>query len=326
MDLVRVLRPVTLVEARTSYAVLKAAPCTGIITLGRAGTPALDHFFLHHRLRAKTKNHLSFVDAMRDPARTSHLTELVGRYKKVDVTTMSAQELLRQQYYMFQLYYGTINQFRPLAAKHVYCQFKPTQIVDFSAGWGGRCLAAMSLGIPYIGIDSNTRLRPAYERMVTAMEPKQESSVQLFFQPAETFDFSQHTYDLVFTSPPYFRLEEYEKMPEYGSKQGFLDKFFRPVVVAAWAGLSPNGHLALNMPGEMFEAVRDLLPRLTRTIPLPVQNRHPKGAAKQGPLTDVSRGELIYVWRKTGEGATRRTRKQQTHRSLSLSLSRRRSP
>lgn len=311
MDLVRVLRPVTLAEARASFATLKTAPCTDKLTLGRIGTPALDHFFLHHRLRAKTKSHLSFVDAMRDPVRTAHLTELVGRYKKVDVNTLSEQELLRQQYYMFQLYYGTINQFRPLAAKHLYCQFNPTRIMDFSAGWGGRCLAAMALDIPYIGIDSNTRLRPAYERMIATFEPV-KTRCQLFFQPAETFDFSQYTYDLVFTSPPYFRLEEYEKMPEYGSKQVFLDKFFRPVVAAAWAGLSANGHMALNMPEEMYEAVRDVLPRLTRTIDLPIQNRHPKGAAKRRTLADAPRGELVYVWHKK-PSRTRQTRKRTAH-------------
>jgi tRNA1(Val) A37 N6-methylase TrmN6 len=131
--------------------------------------------------------------------------------------------------------------------------------------------------------------------MVAALEPT--ASVNMYFQPSETFDFSRHRYDLVMTSPPYFRLEEYEKMPEYGSKQGFLDVFFRPVVAAAWAGLEVGGHMALNMPSEMYDAVRDLLPRVTRTIVLPVHNRHPVGA-RVGVLNNAPRGEVVYVWRK----------------------------
>jgi len=308
MELARQLRPNTTIrDARTAYAALKAAPCAQTLTLSRIGISALDHFFLHHRLRAKTKRHVSFVEALRDPSIVRRLTDLVAQYKKVKVSTLTSQELLIHQYSVFQLYYGTINQFRPLSAKHLYCILKPTVgILDFSAGWGGRCLAAMSLGIPYIGIDANTRLRPAYERMVAALEPT--ASVDMYFQPSETFDFSQHRYDLVLTSPPYFRLEKYEKMPEYGSKQGFLDVFFRPVVVAAWAGLAVGGHMALNMPSEMYEAVRDLLPRLTRTIILPVHNRHPVGA-HVGVLNNAPRGEVVYVWRKM----RRQTRKGRRH-------------
>jgi hypothetical protein len=306
MEVVKILRPITNEEARASYEALKASPCIDKLNLGRVGNVALDHFFLHHRLKAKTKKHVSFLDAMKSTKMRAHLVELVERYKKLDPKTLTRQELLRHQYSVFQLYYGTINQFRPVAAKFLYCKLKPTSILDFSAGWGGRCLAAMSMGIPYIGIDANTNLKPAYALMKKTLDPT--ANVQMFFQPSETFDFSKHTYDLVMTSPPYFRLEEYEKMPEYGSKQGFLDKFFIPVVTQAWAHLQRGGHLALNMPEEMYEAIRSHLPRLTRTYTLPVSNRNPVSAVKQVELKDAPRSELIYVWRK--EQRKRYTRKR----------------
>ena len=293
------LRPITLAEGRLSYETLKSAPCVNKLDLGRAGNPALDYFFLHHRLKVKTKRHISFLDALHDPRIKAQLTDLVGQYKKINPSTLSSQELLRQQYSVFQLYYGTINQFRPIVAKFIYCQLKPqTAVLDFSAGWGGRCMGAMSMGIPYIGIDANTKLRPAYERMIRTLEPT--ANVQMFFQPSETFDFSKHNYDLVFTSPPYFRIEEYEKMPEYGSKQGFLDKFFIPVVKESWKHLQVGGHMALNMPAEMYEGVRTYLPKLTRTYTLPLQNRNPVSAVKQIALQNAPRSELIYVWRKNG--------------------------
>ena len=299
MEVARMLRPITLAEGRLSYETLKSAPCVNKLDLGRAGNPALDYFFLHHRLKVKTKRHISFLDALHDPRIKAQLTDLVGQYKKINPSTLSSQELLRQQYSVFQLYYGTINQFRPIVAKFIYCQLKPqTAVLDFSAGWGGRCMGAMSMGIPYIGIDANTKLRPAYERMIRTLEPT--ANVQMFFQPSETFDFSKHNYDLVFTSPPYFRIEEYEKMPEYGSKQGFLDKFFIPVVKESWKHLQVGGHMALNMPAEMYEGVRTYLPKLTRTYTLPLQNRNPVSAVKQIALQNAPRSELIYVWRKNG--------------------------
>jgi len=308
MDIAKSLRPITIEGARASYEALKKSPCLDKLDLGRVGNIALDHFFLHHRLKAKTKKHVSFVDAMASPRLRAHLKQLVERYKKVDPATLTAQQLLRYQYSVFQLYYGTINQFRPVAAKFIYCKLKPTTaILDFSAGWGGRCLAAMAMGIPYIGIDANTNLKSAYTTMKEKLDPA--ANVQMFFQPSETFDFSKHAYDLVMTSPPYFRLEEYEQMPEYGSKQGFLDKFFIPVVTGAWTHLQRGGHMALNMPAEMYEAIKDHLPKLTRTYKLPVSNRNPSSAAKQAVLQNAPRSELIYVWRKTGRRSTRKQKR-----------------
>jgi len=53
-----------------------------------------------------------------------------------------------------------------------------------------------------------------------------DSKVTLIFKPSEQVDFSKYDYDLVFTSPPYFMIERYEKMPPYKSKQEFLENFF----------------------------------------------------------------------------------------------------
>ena len=308
MEIAKILRPITLAEARSSYESLKSAPCVDSINLGRAGNPALDYFFLHHRIKVKTRRHISFLDALKDPILHKQLTELVAHYKKTNPTKLSSQELLRQQYSVFQLYFGTINQFRPIVAKFLYCQLKPqTAVLDFSAGWGGRCMGAMSMGIPYIGIDANIKLKPTYTKMIQALDSN--AHVKMFFQPSETFDFSKHDYDLIFTSPPYFRIEEYEHMPEYGSKQGFLDKFFIPVVTEAWKYLQVGGHMALNMPAEMYEAIRRHLPKLMKTYKLPLHNRNPVSAVKQVTLQNAPRSELIYVWKKTNHNM-RQTRKR----------------
>lgn len=318
MELARRIRPITVEEVRRSYQQLKESPCEDP---GRSqvGTKTLDAFFLGHRLKARTKSHISFAEAMKDPKRVAHLKELVVRYRKKPLSAYTPDQLLRMMYYAFQLYFGTINQFRPAAAKWVYCQLKPrVGILDFSAGWGGRALAAMSMGIPYYGFDANTVLKTAYERMIATVDP--HAAVQIQFQPSETVDFRKYKYDLVFTSPPYFMIEEYEKMPAYGSKQGFLDKFFVPVVTGVWKYLMPGGHMALNMPEEMFEAVKTLLPPLHHTLLLPLGNRHPTNAVKGQKLgqEDDQRYEYIYVWRKKGKAATRKARavRRQTRRAF----------
>ena len=299
MELAKRVRGITKQEAVASYQTLceTSVGPEGENMRSRAGLDALDYFFLGHRLKAKTKRHLSFYDAMRDPDLVEKLTELVVRYKKKPLSDYDETGLLKAQYQVFQLYYGTINQFRPVVARWIYQRFSPrVGILDISAGWGGRALAAMSLGIPYIGVDANEKLKPAYEHL-KELEPG--AKVRMIFRPSEEVSFANMSYDLVFTSPPYFMLEEYEKMPAYGSKQGFIDRFLIPVVKKAWMHLQP-GYMVLNMPEEMYEAVRPHLPKIKERLALPLSNRHPVNTAKGQTLgeEDKERHEWIYVWRR----------------------------
>ena len=313
MELAKRLRGITKQEAVASYQTLceTSVGPEGENMRSRAGLDALDYYFLGHRLKAKTKRHLSFYDAMRDPDRVAQLTELVVRYKKKSLDHYDATGLLKAQYQVFQLYYGTINQFRPVVARWIYQRFSPrVGILDISAGWGGRALAAMSLGIPYIGIDANEKLKPAYEHLKT-LEPG--AKVRMIFRPSEEVSFANMSYDLVFTSPPYFMLEEYEKMPAYGSKQGFIDRFLIPVVMKAWTHLLP-GYMALNMPEEMYEAVRPHLPKIKERLALPLSNRHPVNTAKGQALgsEDTERHEWIYIWKKRKSRASKTMKKTRT--------------
>jgi hypothetical protein len=280
-------------KAITSYETLRDIECKNP-GLSRVGLPALDYFFLEHRLRAKTKAGVSFEEAMSSPKLREKLTGLVRKWKKsANVDYSDRDNLLKYQYNVFQLYYGTINQFRPAFAYWIYCQFSPkVGILDFSAGWGGRCLAAMALGVPYIGIDANKNLAGPYREMVKMYEP--DADVTMVFKPSETVDFSKYDYDFVFTSPPYFMLEKYENMPGYKSKDDFLERFFRPVVGGVWKHLKRGGHMALNMPHDMYMGIRDLLPPVHKRLQFPIVNRNPYlvKTVKRKPH------ELIYVWRK----------------------------
>ena len=134
--------------------------------------------------------------------------------------------------------------------------------------------------------------------MIDTYEP--DAKVKMIFKPSEQVDFSKFKYDLIFTSPPYFMIEEYETMPAYKSKQDFLDTFFIPVTMSAWNNLIPGGNMALNMPEEMYDAVKALLPKIKRTIILPLSNRHPTNSSSGTKLgkENKERHELIYVWHK----------------------------
>jgi tRNA1(Val) A37 N6-methylase TrmN6 len=300
MEVARLLKDTTKEEAIEDFENLKDLSCNKITNFSRVGLKCLDYFFLHHRIKAKTRRHISFYEASKDKAIMNYINEKSRKVRQKNFSKLTRKEKVRARYNLFQLYYGSINQFRPSEAKRLYCRFEPkVGILDFSAGWGGRCLAAIAYGIPYIGIDANKNMKGSYNQMIKAVD--KDAKVTMLFQPSETVDFSKYKYDLVFTSPPYFMIEEYEKMPQYGSKEGFLEKFFRPVVTNVWKHLQSPGFLALNMPKEMYDAVKDILPPLHKRLRLPVMSRHPTNAAKRRTIGETEQGarsEGIYVWKK----------------------------
>ena len=117
-----------------------------------------------------------------------------------------------------ELQWGSINTMRPAAAACAYKKNKATKVLDFTAGWGARLIAAMALDIDYTGIDANKALKPGYDKIIKTLSPYSKSKVKMIFKKAETVDISKLKYDFVFTSPPYEYLEVYENMENYEKK------------------------------------------------------------------------------------------------------------
>ena len=73
---------------------------------------------------------------------------------------------------------------RAAAAIHMYKRYDATRVLDFTAGWGARMVAAMALDIDYIGIDSNKSLKPGYEKIIKLLKPYTKSKVKMYWQEA----------------------------------------------------------------------------------------------------------------------------------------------
>ena len=114
---------------------------------------------------------------------------------------------------------------RPASAIQMYKKYKATSVLDFTAGWGARMIAAMALDIDYIGIDSNQSLKPGYDKIIKLLKPYTKSKVKMIWKEAQTVDISKlPKYDYVFTSPPYEYLEVYEHMTNYENKNNQIKK------------------------------------------------------------------------------------------------------
>jgi hypothetical protein len=290
------IKDIPLAKARTDFAALKAVPCPDINQAAKVGNAAMDHYFFRHRLATKTKRHISYYDWIKTDWQRN---ESEHHFYKFNLAQGKTPDKAR--YAVFRLYYGAIHGFKPLVAKWMYCTYKPRiAVLDFSAGWGGRCLGAMALGIPYIGIDTNVDLRPVYERMIKELDP--DATVSMHFQDAATTDFSKYRYDMVFTSPPYFKtvkpIEGYAHMPHYADRADFNARFLFPVIRKTYAHLSRGGTYALNIPDDMHDEIRaaGILPsRLLAKHRLFIQPRFAKGNPNH---PDVQYKEHIYVWKK----------------------------
>jgi hypothetical protein len=288
------IKDISLAQARADFAALKAIPCDDINQAAKVGNAAMDHYFFRHRLAAKSKRAVSYYDWIKTDWKRNEAELRLYRFNLAQGKTPE-----KARYGVFRLYYGAIHGFKPLVAKWLYCTYQPRiAVLDFSAGWGGRCLGAMALGIPYIGIDTNKDLRPAYERMTKELD---SDTVTMRFQDAAATDFSRFKYDMVFTSPPYFKtvkpVEGYAHMPHYADRADFNARFLFPVIRSTYAHLARGGIYALNIPADMCDEIRaaGILPSLLAKHRLFLQPRFAKGNPKH---PDTQYEEYIYVWKK----------------------------
>jgi tRNA1(Val) A37 N6-methylase TrmN6 len=123
--------------------------------------------------------------------------------------------------------------------------------LDPTAGWGDRLVAALwsAPGLQtYVGVDSNRALQPAYDAIIEAHPLGAYKMEHVSVHTGRLQDVLpklRRKFDLVFTSPPFFRVDEYEDMEKWASVDEYLSKFLKPLVRLSAARLSPGGHLVL---------------------------------------------------------------------------------
>lgn len=112
----------------------------------------------------------------------------------------------------------SISLFMPCMAKAIYDNFsyEGSKVIDFCAGYGGRLLGAMSSKkvISYVGIEPNLKsylslnsLRENFSKVNGI-----QKEVLIMNQDSKVLQsFPDGSFDLCFTSPPYFNAEEYSE-------------------------------------------------------------------------------------------------------------------
>jgi len=153
---------------------------------------------------------------------------------------------------------GTIQNFKPMNARAVWeyiCPVFRGHVLDFSSGYGGRMLGAMTSNMQYhyTGLDPNTETFQGLEalgQLIHSERPWSHSTVHC--TPSEEFDAEPGLYDAAFSSPPYFNLETYTDEPtqcmnRYRTLDEWFDGYVVETIYMTHRALCQDGMYAVNI-------------------------------------------------------------------------------
>ena len=153
---------------------------------------------------------------------------------------------------------GTIQNFKPMNARAVWEYICPTMwgnVLDFSSGYGGRMLGAMTsrMAYNYTGIDPNTRTFQGLQALGTLLDDEgQGSGFNMNCMPSEEFVPAPGFYDAAFSSPPYFNLETYTDEPtqcmnRYPGLDLWFEGYVAPTLQMIHTALATDAIYAVNI-------------------------------------------------------------------------------
>jgi len=150
------------------------------------------------------------------------------------------------------------NNFYVTLALSIYRSFGAKKILDSSAGWGDRLIAALAYDECelYTGYDPSECLRPKYSNIIKTLKNHDVGKYEVFTQPFEEA-IVEKKYDLAFSSPPFFDLEEYENhknqsIQKFETETEWIKGFLNVLVYKNLENLYIGGHLVLYIPNYPF--------------------------------------------------------------------------
>ena len=186
---------------------------------------------------------------------------------------------------------GSIVAFKSSTAKYIYKLFGATNVLDVCAGWGGRMLGALSLGISYTGIDTNINMKEAYIKMMDLAVSdinNGNGTSRMIFKSCFDVDFSEGNYDLVLTSPPYDNMEIYEHSELYDNKENkYYEDFLLPLMNKLVE--ETDCPICINISPKIYK-------KLTETYKFPKCDREIDLRQQLGQQYKTKSQDYIYVW------------------------------
>jgi|LauGreDrversion4_1035100.scaffolds.fasta_scaffold43588_3 hypothetical protein len=153
------------------------------------------------------------------------------------------------------------NAFKATLAISIYKMFQAKRILDFSAGWGDRLLAAMAYGANrYLGYDPNPDLQKGYQEMreLFTNQNQNQTNYEVKMEAFEEAEIPENeTFDLILTSPPYYDFETYistekeeaknQSIVKYPRFHTWMVDFLFTSIQKCWNRLDNGGNMVIHL-------------------------------------------------------------------------------
>ncbi len=126
--------------------------------------------------------------------------------------------------------------------------------LDISAGWGDRLISAIASDVElYTAFDPNIELKKGHTEIIDTFSKGDKKKYKVVYEPFETgIDTlsKKETFNLIFTSPPFFDFEDYSKgekqsIHQYTNFDLWLHEFLFKSIHKAWDRLENGGKMAI---------------------------------------------------------------------------------
>jgi 16S rRNA G966 N2-methylase RsmD len=180
--------------------------------------------------------------------------------KKLVEKTFKLHKIITPKTLRDEIYYSIkeCSAFRPINLVYIIKLFGSKSVLDPCSGWGDRLIASISADVRYVGVDPNILLLPKYKKMIEFFAPKNKHNRYTMIQSTiQDAKLPNEKFDLVFTSPPYFKIEKYSNAGEVvdSNEHEWFNNFMIPMIQKTYEKLKYNGHMVLvinQMPNEHY--------------------------------------------------------------------------
>jgi len=194
--------------------------------------------------------------------------------------------------------------FKPVVAKYLYKHYAVEKVLDFSAGWGARALACMSLDLEYYGIDPLTfneinNMMKFFGGKGRVVEGCSEDSSSYKDIPVV---------DCVMSCPPYFNLEIYsgeesQSINRYKEYQDWLNIYWSNTVINCLSRLKEDGYFIVVLKDQVkkYNLAEDMISiceksglKIKEQIYYKTLNSHLSGKKKSNKKQKNS--EVVFIF------------------------------
>jgi hypothetical protein len=277
--------------------------------------------FFPNYFEVSTKKFEPIVNVFKEDCRLKKSIDMYNKYygnkKEFDIT------LFIKCVSMSSNIYKAAN-FPPIIARYIYDKFTKSgeTVFDFSAGFGGRMLGAMSSNkkINYVGIDPHPKtfkgLCDLYDFFQLNSDTFSYNTCVLYNSNIEDFNVPNNlrsNVSLCFSSPPFYDLELYTHKDSlcsktqasymYTNKETFMEGFFGAVTSKSYELLKDDGLLIINIKDSIRKkTVSSFLKYMKTTKFEEIKDSHilmyTKNMTHATSLGKNVRKEPIFVFRK----------------------------